>query len=125
MPVSAGAGVIMHAKPGDRVTAGQPLLELHADNPGRFARALESLEGSFDIGPDAVDPVPLIIDRIYEVLSQFVEQGMSLVVVEQYVPKVLALAQTVCILIRGEVIHRGRADELDTDEIYAKYLGVI
>ena len=32
-PVSAAAGVEMLAKPGDRVTAGAPLLRLHTDDP--------------------------------------------------------------------------------------------
>jgi thymidine phosphorylase len=64
-PVSAGAGIVCHAKPGDRVTAGQPLLTLHADDAGRFGRALEALEGAVEIGTDgAPDLPPLIIDRI-------------------------------------------------------------
>jgi thymidine phosphorylase len=63
--VSAGAGVVLLAKPGDQVSAGQPLLELHADDPGRFARALDALEGGFDIGSaDGFTPAPLILDTI-------------------------------------------------------------
>jgi thymidine phosphorylase len=62
-PVSAGAGIVMLAKPGDDVVAGQPLLELHADEPARFERALQALSGGFDIGGEYA-PVPLIIDRI-------------------------------------------------------------
>jgi thymidine phosphorylase len=64
--VSAGAGVVMLAKPGDRVRAGQPLLELYADDAARFARAEEALVGATDIA--AVDTgyarTPLIIDRV-------------------------------------------------------------
>jgi thymidine phosphorylase len=41
--VSAAAGVICLAQPGDRVEAGQPLLELRADDPGRFGPALAAL----------------------------------------------------------------------------------
>jgi thymidine phosphorylase len=41
--VSAAAGVICLAKPGDRVEAGQPLLELRADDPARFGPALAAL----------------------------------------------------------------------------------
>ncbi len=65
-PVSAGAGVVMHAKPGDRVTEGQPLLELHADDEALFERGLQALQGGFDIGPAGTPftPDPLIIDRI-------------------------------------------------------------
>jgi thymidine phosphorylase len=52
-PVSAGAGVVLHAQVGERVEEGQPLLELHADDPARFDRALAALEGGYDIGADA------------------------------------------------------------------------
>ena len=38
-PVQAVAGVTMHAKPGDEVRAGQPLLTLHTATPERFTRA--------------------------------------------------------------------------------------
>ncbi len=62
-PVSAGAGVVMLAKPGDHVVAGSPLLELHADESARFERALQALDGGIEIGGD-YEPAPLIIDRI-------------------------------------------------------------
>ena len=44
-PVQAGAGVVMHAKPGDAVTEGQPLMTLLSDDTDRFARAEEALDG--------------------------------------------------------------------------------
>jgi thymidine phosphorylase len=62
-PVSAGAGIVLHAKPGDAVREGQPLLELHADDPARFARALEALDGGYDIG-DAPPARAIVLDRI-------------------------------------------------------------
>jgi thymidine phosphorylase len=62
-PVSAGAGVVLLAKPGDQVSAGAPLLELHTDEPDRFARALEALESGIEIGAEFT-PSPLVIDRI-------------------------------------------------------------
>ena len=68
-PVQAGAGVLWQARPGDRVTAGQPLFTLLTDEPERFDRALASLEGGYDVAADAGDqgaysPSPLVIDRI-------------------------------------------------------------
>jgi thymidine phosphorylase len=65
-PVSAGAGVVLHAKPGDHVVAGQPLFELHADDAGRFERALEALAGCVDIAEGGAEfkPAPLILGRI-------------------------------------------------------------
>jgi thymidine phosphorylase len=61
--VSATAGVVTFAKPGDEVRAGEPMLELHADDPARFARAEEALAGAIDIGT-AAPPAPLVLDRI-------------------------------------------------------------
>ena len=52
-PVQAGAGVALHARPGDQVRAGQPLLTLHTDDPERFDRALASLEGGVAVGDGA------------------------------------------------------------------------
>jgi ABC-type branched-subunit amino acid transport system ATPase component len=40
------------------------------------------------------------------------------------VQRALALADKVYILSRGEVIHVGKASELDPDEIYQRYLGI-
>jgi thymidine phosphorylase len=64
-PVQAGAGVVWHARPGDTVTAGEPLFTLLTDEPQRFERALASLEGGYDIGDATTyDAAPLVIDRI-------------------------------------------------------------
>jgi thymidine phosphorylase len=63
--VSAGAGVVLLAKPGDRVRAGEPLLELHADDPSRFERAEQALAGAIDIDPDgSFRRTPLVLDRV-------------------------------------------------------------
>ncbi|MFE1233549.1 thymidine phosphorylase [Streptomyces sp. NPDC058745] len=65
-PVQAGAGVELHAKPGDTVTAGQPLLTLHTDTPEKFDYALKSLEGAWDVSPagTAFTANPIVLDRI-------------------------------------------------------------
>lgn len=64
-PVQAGAGVEMHAKPGDAVVAGQPLLTLHTDTPERFAAAREALRGAWDIAESGgFSPAPLVWDRV-------------------------------------------------------------
>ncbi|MEU6082312.1 thymidine phosphorylase [Streptomyces sp. NPDC047108] len=65
-PVQAGAGVEIHAKPGDSVTEGQPLLTLHTDTPEKFAYALEALDGGVLVAPAdaAFQPTPVVLDRI-------------------------------------------------------------
>ena len=64
--VQAGAGVEWHARPGDPVSEGEPLLTLHTDEPERFDRALEALEGGYDVAPSgsAYEPGPIVLDRI-------------------------------------------------------------
>jgi thymidine phosphorylase len=62
--VSHTAGVRCLAKPGDHVAAGQPVLELQADDPGRFAAALEAVEGAVTIGREPPPRVPLIVDQV-------------------------------------------------------------
>ncbi|WP_122263451.1 thymidine phosphorylase [Ornithinimicrobium cerasi] len=63
-PVQAAAGVELHARPGDRVRAGQPLLTLHTDTPERFERAVEALADAWSIGEEPVDAPRIVIDRI-------------------------------------------------------------
>ncbi len=54
--VSAAAGVICLAKPGEAVQAGQPLLELRADEAERFGPALAALAGAVTVSPDGPPP---------------------------------------------------------------------
>jgi thymidine phosphorylase len=65
-PVQAAAGVVLHAKPGDPVTEGQPLLTLHTDEPERFERATAALDGGVEVADAGTgyEPVPLVIDRV-------------------------------------------------------------
>ncbi len=60
--VSPSAGVICLAKEGDAVEKGQPVLQLHLDDPGRLDHALEALDGGIEIGPEPPDALPLVID---------------------------------------------------------------
>jgi thymidine phosphorylase len=62
--VSAAAGVICLAKPGEPVEAGQPVLELRADEAGRFDRALAALDGAIEIGDQPPPAAPVVRERI-------------------------------------------------------------
>ncbi len=62
--VSYTAGVRCLAKPGDRVRAGEPVLELHADDPGRFAAALEALDGALTVTGEPPVLPPLIVTQV-------------------------------------------------------------
>jgi thymidine phosphorylase len=64
--VQEGAGVELHAKPGETVRAGQPLMTLHTHEPERFTRALKALEKAVDIEPAAAtySPTPVVLGRV-------------------------------------------------------------
>ena len=64
-PVQFGAGITLHAQQGQAVKAGTPLMTLHTDEPARFERALESLEGSFKIeASGSAIARKIVLDRI-------------------------------------------------------------
>ena len=58
-----GAGIEIHAKPGEVVKAGQPIFTLHTDKPELFARAQESLEGAVEYDSN-YQRLPLVLERI-------------------------------------------------------------
>jgi len=62
--VSPIAGVVWHATVGDRVEQGQPLLELHLDDPARLPSALEALEGAIVVSSTRVAPPPMVLGRV-------------------------------------------------------------
>jgi branched-chain amino acid transport system ATP-binding protein len=54
---------------------------------------------------------PLIIDSIYESLRVAREQGVTILLVEQYIDRALAMADRVVLLQRGVVKWEGAAEE--------------
>ncbi|GAB06539.1 thymidine phosphorylase [Gordonia amarae] len=70
--VQSEAGVVLHAKPGDTVTAGAPLYSLHTRTPGAIGGAVAALDGAAVISPpgsateDDSRPLtgPLVLDRV-------------------------------------------------------------
>jgi thymidine phosphorylase len=63
-PVQHAAGVRCLVKPGERVWAGQPLLELHTDSPEAVAAARETLRDACEISGADMTSTPLILDRV-------------------------------------------------------------
>lgn len=62
--VSAVAGVVCQAKPGDKVSKGQPILELWGDDAARLAAAETELDRAIAINDTPAEPEPLIVERI-------------------------------------------------------------
>ncbi len=63
-PVSATAGVVCLVDVGDEVEPGQPVLELHTDDPSRLATVAALVTEAVDIADAALTPPPIVIDRI-------------------------------------------------------------
>jgi branched-chain amino acid transport system ATP-binding protein len=66
---------------------------------------------------------PLVVDAIFEFLERMVREGMSLLLVEQYVSRALALASVVYVIHKGEILFSGASSELDEEQIFAMYSG--
>ena len=66
---------------------------------------------------------PQLVDSIYEALAGLAAAGVSLLVVEQFASKALALADVVYLLAGGRVRFAGEAGEVDEERLAASYFG--
>jgi len=64
-----------------------------------------------------------IVDDIFEFLSVLAREGASLLLVEQYVSRALAVADYVYLLNRGEVAFAGEPQELEGTDVFLTYVG--
>ncbi|HEX3612769.1 MAG TPA: ABC transporter ATP-binding protein [Sporichthyaceae bacterium] len=66
---------------------------------------------------------PIVVDEIFEFLRRLAADGASLLLVEQYVTKALAMADYVYLLQKGRIVFSGEPGELDGEDLFARYLG--
>jgi branched-chain amino acid transport system ATP-binding protein len=66
---------------------------------------------------------PIVVDEVYHALDRLVLRGLSVVLVEQYVHRALALADQVYVLGRGVVTYQGPTAGIDEDDLVRHYLG--
>jgi branched-chain amino acid transport system ATP-binding protein len=66
---------------------------------------------------------PIIVDQIYHQLEQFAAAGVAMLVVEQYADRVLALAESICLLQHGRIVLTKPAKDVDKEELALSYLG--
>jgi branched-chain amino acid transport system ATP-binding protein len=67
---------------------------------------------------------PMLVDEIFGFLGRLAASGTSLLVVEQYVGKVLALADLVYVLVRGRIEFAGEPGEVSSADLLARYLAI-
>jgi branched-chain amino acid transport system ATP-binding protein len=65
---------------------------------------------------------PKIVDQIFEILQRLSREGVSLLIVEQYVRRALELASTVYLLSRGEVVLSGSTNDVKYEDVADAYL---
>ena len=63
-PVSAAAGVVLRVAPGDAVTAGQALAELHADDEEHLVSGRTAFAGAVRVGSSPPARGPRVIERV-------------------------------------------------------------
>jgi branched-chain amino acid transport system ATP-binding protein len=66
---------------------------------------------------------PIIVDEIFASLSNLVEAGSAVLLVEQYIHRAIEMADYVYVLSRARVAWEGRASELDQEALSNSYLG--
>jgi branched-chain amino acid transport system ATP-binding protein len=119
-----------------RVLDAFPQLERRLDSPAGTLSGGEqqmlALGRSYAARPSIVllDEVsmglaPLIVDEIFVFLARLASEGAALLLVEQYVSKALAVADYVYVLDRGAISFAGEACELESEDLFARYVGVI
>jgi len=66
---------------------------------------------------------PKVVDEIFVFLDRLAAEGASLLLVEQYVTRALAIADFVFLLAKGQVNFVGEPSELAGDDIFTRYAG--
>ena len=66
---------------------------------------------------------PIIVDQLYEVVGQLVaSEGLTIVMVEQFVQTALSFADEAAIMVNGELVKQGKPSDIRADVVGA-YLG--
>ncbi|MGX7679255.1 ABC transporter ATP-binding protein [Jatrophihabitans sp. DSM 45814] len=67
---------------------------------------------------------PVIVDQVFDFLHKIVEEGASLLLVEQYVTRALDMADYAYLLSHGGIVTHGDAAALKDEDLFSKYLGM-
>ena len=63
-PIDLAVGVVLQAKLGDRVSRGQPIAMLHANDEARLVEAERVLRTAVALSRTPVEPPPVILERL-------------------------------------------------------------
>jgi branched-chain amino acid transport system ATP-binding protein len=65
---------------------------------------------------------PIVVQQLYDIVAQVAQEGISILVVEQFARAVLGIADRAAIMVNGVVAHAGDPSELQS-ELSSAYLG--
>jgi len=66
---------------------------------------------------------PLMVDHVFDAIKRLAAAGVSLLIVEQYVNRAMAIADQIVLLDKGTVSFTGPPEDLDQDRLVEHYLG--
>jgi branched-chain amino acid transport system ATP-binding protein len=87
-----------------------------------LARALVADPTVIIVDEPSMGLSPVLVDQVFETLAQAKGRGMSLVLIEQFAHRALALADTCAVMSRGRVAWSGPANQA-ADVLNEHYLG--
>jgi len=88
-----------------------------------MARALVTDPSLLLLDEISMGLAPRIVSQLYEIVGQLADEGIALLVVEQFARTALAIADVAAIMVHGVIARAGRPEDL-TDDVSAAYLGV-
>ena len=65
---------------------------------------------------------PMIVEQLYEIIGHIAEEGISLLIVEQFAHEVLKVADTAALLVHGRITAWGTPAEIN-EVLHAAYIG--
>jgi len=65
---------------------------------------------------------PVVVDQIFDAIGVLRAEGRSVLLVEQYVERAMAVADYVYILNKGRIVFTGLPAECSTNAVFARYL---
>lgn len=68
---------------------------------------------------------PKIVEKIYQTISQLRNEGITILLTDQFLEKCVKIADRIYIIERGRIVWEGTRDTLDINTIKKKYFGII
>ncbi|UGQ11202.1 ABC transporter ATP-binding protein [Yinghuangia sp. ASG 101] len=66
---------------------------------------------------------PVVVDEVFAFLRQLADRGTALLLVDQFVTRVLKIATHAYVLRRGRIVYDGTPQELRSGSVFEQYIG--